>query len=93
MDEDFFKNLFYGNYRPAESLNVSPEVVTLIDKVENLKSNLTSKLDQDSINTLLQLDNAYTDMIDIFSVDSYSNGVRFVLNLFYNGFSSNNSKD
>lgn len=93
MDQDFFQTLFYGNYRPSETSGCTPEALEIEEQIENLKKHILEKLDNETALAFAQLDDAYTEIIDIYNLDSYKQGIQFASQFFFNSlFFKDNSK-
>lgn len=92
MEEDLFFNLYYGNYNAAEECNGNKEIHELASKIAVLTNKLKDTIDPSLLEMFLQLDDAYTLIIDMYSVESYSNGIKFATKFLCQALSNNNSE-
>lgn len=84
MYNDFFANLYLGNYRPTENNDGNQEVIPLENKMDEIHKKLTHTLDSKNLELFLQFDEIRDDLVDFYETKAFAKGIEFMFNLVSN---------
>lgn len=81
MYNNFFSDLYFGNYKPVENKMDITETKMLEDKMNEIHKKLTHTLDNNNLELFLQFDEIRDDLNDFYEVRAFSQGIKFMLDL------------
>lgn len=90
MNKKLFDDLYYGDYRPNSITLNSDEYRKLVSQIIKSQDTLKSKLSNSDYKLVTTICNNYNKLHDLYSRQSYSDGIKFATNFLFLALNSDN---